>query len=32
VRRRLNRYYAVGRVDTLVLVVALFVMATKPWQ
>ncbi|HKP19240.1 MAG TPA: hypothetical protein VJT84_12225 [Gaiellaceae bacterium] len=31
VRRRLNRYYLVGRLDALVLVVAVFVMATKPW-
>jgi hypothetical protein len=31
IRRRLNRYYLVGRLDTLVLVAAIFVMATKPW-
>ena len=31
VRRRLERYYWVGRLDGLVLVAAFFVMTTKPW-
>jgi uncharacterized membrane protein len=31
VRRMLERYYWVGRLDTLVLVAAIFVMATKPF-
>lgn len=31
VRCRLNRYYLVGKVDSLVLVVAIFVMTAKPW-
>jgi uncharacterized membrane protein len=30
-RRQLDRYYWVGRVDALSLVSAVFVMATKPW-
>jgi hypothetical protein len=30
-RRRLERYYWVGRLDGLVLVAALFVMTTKPF-
>jgi uncharacterized membrane protein len=30
-RMRLDRYYLVGRLDTLGLVAAVFVMATKPW-
>jgi hypothetical protein len=32
VRRRLNRYYRVGRLDTAVLVAAVFVMTTKVWS
>lgn len=31
VRRRLSRYYLVGMLDALVLVAAIFVMATKPF-
>jgi nicotinamide riboside transporter PnuC len=31
VRRRLNRYYLVGRIDSLVLVSAVFAMTAKPW-
>jgi hypothetical protein len=31
VRRRLERYYWVGRLDGLVLVAAVFVMTAKPW-
>ncbi len=31
VARRLGRYYLVGRIDSLVLIAAIFVMSTKPW-
>jgi uncharacterized membrane protein len=31
VRRALDVYYRVGRIDVLVLVSAVFAMATKPW-
>lgn len=31
VRRRLNRYYMVGRIDSLVLVSAVFAMSAKPF-
>jgi uncharacterized membrane protein len=31
VRRRLNRYYLVGRLDALVLASAVFAMTAKPW-
>lgn len=32
VRRRLNRYYRVGRLDTAVLAAGVFVMTTKVWS
>jgi hypothetical protein len=30
-RMRLDRYYLVGRLDTLILAAAVFVMTAKPW-
>ena len=31
VRMRLTRFYRVGALDSLVLIVAVFVMSAKPW-